>query len=231
MHTRIRILWYAECCQLVKTFFFAEPPISILLDTWIFSQVCPKWRKVSRCLYEQKKMDDLLSCNMWLYLTALSLLFNSSLTLASFHQQRADPSSLKTTMSPTNELFDSSSSVSVVFTQRWCTCKQATVCFAAVVRWRKIEMEWSRLVYPSVRERQSLINTICRQVRGGGSSAWFPLISSAYGAFSDNSLYGFSSLQNPMCFSYSIQCLSDTIVVNMIMSLSDQQFCVSVARR
>ena len=59
----------------------------------------------------------------------------------------------------------------------------------------------------------------------------FSLMSSAYGAFSDNSLYGFSSLQNPMCFSYSIQCLSDTIVVNMIMSLSDQQFCVSVARR
>ena len=39
----------------------------------------------------------------WIFadLTALSLLFNSSVTLASFHQQRADPSSLKTTMSPT----------------------------------------------------------------------------------------------------------------------------------
>ena len=95
----------------------------------------------------------------------------------------------------------------------------------------RVDIEWFGKIYPSVRERRSLINTICRQVRGGGSSEWFPLISYAYGAFSDNSLYGFSSLQNPMCFSYSIQCLSDTIVVNMIMSLSDQQFCVSVARR
>ena len=39
----------------------------------------------------------------WIFanLTTLSLLFNSSVTLASFHQQRADPSSFKTTMSPT----------------------------------------------------------------------------------------------------------------------------------
>ena len=39
----------------------------------------------------------------WIFadFTTLSMLFNSSVTLASFHQQRADHSSFKTTMSPT----------------------------------------------------------------------------------------------------------------------------------
>ena len=59
-----------------------------------------------RCWTARLNMVGLLCTSVlrtWIFadLTTLSLLFNSSVTLASFHKQRADPSSFKTTMSPT----------------------------------------------------------------------------------------------------------------------------------